>query len=174
MPRINIKKYSRSNIDTPQTESEIPEEIDNNIFVKMNKKKYNPDIESKLNNVSNEREQTKFNLCKTIYNPITGIIPDKLNTQNDLILQKDKTIQKLSNKKIKYLLMKHLEDKNRVAFLRSKLKYGKVVFQLSYQYYKGRYLINTEYKPTLINQSETSKSHSYESIYDSISLKKDF
>jgi len=89
-------------------------------------------------------------------------------------LQKDKTIQKLSNKKIKYLLMKHLEDKNRVAFLRSKLKYGKVVFQLSYQYYKGIYLINTEYKPTLINQSETSKTHSYESIYDSISLKKDF
>ena len=88
-------------------------------------------------------------------------------------LQKDKTIQKLSNKKIKYLLMKHLEDKNRVAFLRSKLKYGKVVFQLSYQYYKGIYLINTEYKPTLINQSETSKPHSYESIYDSISLKKD-
>ncbi len=89
-------------------------------------------------------------------------------------LQKDKTIQKLSNKKIKYLLMKHLEDKNRVSFLRSKLKYGKVVFQLSYQYYKGKYLINTEYKPTLINQSETGKSHSYESIYDSISLKKDF
>lgn len=89
-------------------------------------------------------------------------------------LQKDRTIKKLSNKKIKYLLMKHLEDKNRVAFLRSKLKYGKVVFQLSYQYYKGKYLINTEYKPKLINQSETGKSHSYESIYDSISLKKDF
>lgn len=88
-------------------------------------------------------------------------------------LQKDKTIQKLSTKKVKYLLMKHSEDKKRVSFLRSKLKYGKVVFQLSYQYYKGKYLINTEYKPTLINQSETSKSHSYESIYDSISLKKD-
>ncbi len=34
MPRINIKKHSRSNIDTTQTESEIPEEIDNNIIVK--------------------------------------------------------------------------------------------------------------------------------------------
>ena len=34
MPRINIKKYSRSNVDTPQTESEIPEETDNNIIVK--------------------------------------------------------------------------------------------------------------------------------------------
>ena len=34
MPKINIKKYSRSNVDTTQTESEIPEEIDNNIIVK--------------------------------------------------------------------------------------------------------------------------------------------
>lgn len=88
-------------------------------------------------------------------------------------LQKDKTIQKLSNKKKKYILIKHLEDKKRISFLRSKLKYGKVVFQLSYQYYKGKYLINTDYKPTLINQSETKTLYSYENIYDSISLKKD-
>lgn len=88
-------------------------------------------------------------------------------------LQKDKTIQKLSNKKKKYILIKHLEDKKRISFLRSKLKYGKVVFQLSYQYYKGKYLINTDYKPILINQSETKTLYSYENIYDSISLKKD-
>ena len=65
--------------------------MNNNIFIKLNKKKYNPDIESKLNNVSNERTQIKFNLSKTIYNPITGIIPDKLISQNDLILQHDKS-----------------------------------------------------------------------------------
>jgi hypothetical protein len=34
MPKINIKKYSRSNVDTTQTESEIPEQMDNNIIVK--------------------------------------------------------------------------------------------------------------------------------------------
>jgi hypothetical protein len=34
MPKINIKKYSRSNVDTTQTESEIPEQLDNNIIVK--------------------------------------------------------------------------------------------------------------------------------------------
>ena len=34
MPKVNIKKYSRSNVDTTQTESEIPEQIDNNIIVK--------------------------------------------------------------------------------------------------------------------------------------------
>ena len=63
--------------------------MNKNIFIKLNKNKYNPDIESKLDNISNERSQTKFSLSKTIYNPITGIIPDKLNSQNDLILQKD-------------------------------------------------------------------------------------
>jgi hypothetical protein len=63
--------------------------MNNNIFVKLNKKKYNPDIEPKLNNLENERSQTKFNLNKTIYNPITGVIPQKINSQNDLILVKD-------------------------------------------------------------------------------------
>ena len=63
--------------------------MNGNIFVKLNKKKYNPDIESKLNQLENNRTTTKFNLSKTIYNPITGVIPDKLNSQKDLILQKD-------------------------------------------------------------------------------------
>jgi hypothetical protein len=63
--------------------------MNSNIFVKLNKKKYNPDIESKLNELENHRTTTKFNLSKTIYNPITGVIPDKLNSQKDLILQKD-------------------------------------------------------------------------------------
>ena len=63
--------------------------MNNNIFVRQNKKKYNPDIEPKLNNLENERTHTKFNLSKTIYNPITGIIPEKLNSQNDLFLEKD-------------------------------------------------------------------------------------
>lgn len=63
--------------------------MNNNIFIKLNKQKYNPDIEPKLNNLENERISTKFNLSKTIYNPITGVIPEKLNSQNDLFLQKD-------------------------------------------------------------------------------------
>ena len=63
--------------------------MNDNIFVKLNKKKYNPDIESKLNQLENNRTTIKFNLSKTIYNPITGVIPDKLNSQKDLILQKD-------------------------------------------------------------------------------------
>ena len=34
MPKININKYSRSNVETTETESEIPEQMDNNIIVK--------------------------------------------------------------------------------------------------------------------------------------------
>lgn len=63
--------------------------MNNNVFVKLNNKKFNPDIESKLNFLSNERKETKFNLSKTIYNPITGVIPQKLNSQKDLYLDKD-------------------------------------------------------------------------------------
>jgi hypothetical protein len=65
--------------------------MNNNIFVKLNKNKFNPDIEPKLNSLENERNNTKFNLNKTIYNPITGVIPQKINSQNDLILKKDDT-----------------------------------------------------------------------------------
>lgn len=65
--------------------------MNNNIFIKLNKKKYNPDIESKLSILDNERTNTKFNTSKVIYNPITGVIPEKLNSQSDLVLQRDKT-----------------------------------------------------------------------------------
>ncbi len=63
--------------------------MNNNIFIKLNNKKFNPDIELKLNSLENERTKTKFNLNKTIYNPITGVIPQKINSQNDLILEKE-------------------------------------------------------------------------------------
>lgn len=88
-------------------------------------------------------------------------------------LQSDNLIQKLPKKKIKYLLRKHIEDKARISFLRSKLKYGKVLFQLEYQYYKGKYLINTTYKPVLINQAPDNNKYSIENIAEYISIKKD-
>ena len=89
-------------------------------------------------------------------------------------LVENKLSKEVSRKKICKLINIHYLDKKRIAFVRSKLKYGKVFFQLEYQYYKGKYLINTVYKPILINQAPTeNKKHSVEYIADYISIKKD-
>lgn len=86
----------------------------------------------------------------------------------------NKLSKNISQKKINRLIYTHYVDKKRIAFIRSKLKYGKVFFQLEYQYYKGKYLINTVYKPILINQAQTkNEKHSVEYIADYVSIKKD-
>jgi hypothetical protein len=57
--------------------------MENNIFLR-NKKKFNPDVMTKLKMVDNDRNQTKFNRVTTIYNPITNIIPEQIKNQDDL------------------------------------------------------------------------------------------
>lgn len=67
--------------------------MNNNIFIK--KGKYNPDVIDKVKIVDEERLNTNFELTKTIYNPITGIVPNKIKDTKDLILKTDKSLSKM-------------------------------------------------------------------------------
>jgi len=74
--------------------------MENNIFIKMKKEKFNPDIEPKLKNKEIERDTTKFEMSNLIYNPITGKVPNKINNTNDLLICKDVTLDKIDIKKL--------------------------------------------------------------------------
>ena len=66
--------------------------MENNIFIKMNKNKFNPDVEKKIKVEEFERTNTKYNMTNVIYNPITGVVPTNITSANDLMLNKDKSI----------------------------------------------------------------------------------
>ena len=65
--------------------------MNSNIFVKMNVKS-NPDIEPKLEDYGRTRKNEKFVQSNTIYNPITGVITDKIKSPQDLALERDNKI----------------------------------------------------------------------------------
>lgn len=65
--------------------------MENNIFFRNKKNKFNPDIAPKLKEKEMERDTTVFKISNNIYNPITGIIPKQVNTVNDLIIEQDTT-----------------------------------------------------------------------------------
>jgi hypothetical protein len=79
--------------------------MENNIFLR-NKKKFNPDVMTKLKIVDNDRNQTKFNRVTTIYNPITNIIPEQIKNQDDLKININEKIN------IKERLLQIEKDRN--------------------------------------------------------------
>jgi hypothetical protein len=84
--------------------------MDANIFVRMKKDKFNPDIESKFKKIETDRGETKYTQESIIYNPITGIIPEKITTSKDLVLPSDNDQNKISINKL--INEKNLERKN--------------------------------------------------------------
>ena len=76
--------------------------MENNIFFKNKKDKFNPDLPDKMTQKEQERIKTEFKKSLTIYNPITNIIPTKITNQNDLKLKLDsgsKNIKKMIQEK---------------------------------------------------------------------------
>ena len=82
--------------------------MENNIFIK-NKKKFNPDINQKYSTKETERLNTTFDIGTNIYNPITNIIPDKVNSQNDLQIKLNNNIN-LKERIAEMELERNLQD----------------------------------------------------------------
>jgi hypothetical protein len=80
--------------------------MENNIFLKNKKDKFNPDVITNLSRKSNERKKNEFQISKNIYNPITNSVPDIIKSGKDLKLQKDNSIQTSDIRK----LVKQKED----------------------------------------------------------------
>ena len=82
--------------------------MENNIFFKNKKDKFNPDVISNLSKKSNERKKTDFKESKAIYNAITNNVPDKVKTSKDLQLKLDQPKENIKN-----LLTSKMSERNK-------------------------------------------------------------
>ena len=74
--------------------------MENNIFLKDKKDKFNPDVIKNVSKKTNERKKTEFEASKTIYNPVTNQVPNNVKTAKDLKLEKDNSLNTYEIKKI--------------------------------------------------------------------------
>jgi hypothetical protein len=74
--------------------------MENNIFLKDKKDKFNPDVIKNVSKKTNERKKTEFEASKTIYNPVTNQVPNNVKTAKDLKLEKDNSLNTHELKKI--------------------------------------------------------------------------
>jgi hypothetical protein len=74
--------------------------MENNIFLKDKKEKFNPDVIKNVSKKTNERKKIEFEASKTIYNPVTNQVPNNVKTSKDLKLEKDNSFNTNELKKI--------------------------------------------------------------------------
>lgn len=145
--------------------------MENNIFLKMNKNKFNPDVEQKLKIKENERDSSKFELQTTIYNPITGIIPNRINSVKDLVLEKDTTLDKIN-------IQKRISEKNNERELQNnsfKPNKTKVINNEVREIVKAQPVNNTNYIETFedmkrgsVNTNKPPNKKNYNNIMDGL------
>jgi hypothetical protein len=145
--------------------------MENNIFLKMNKNKFNPDVEQKLKIKENERDSSKFELQTTIYNPITGIIPNRINSVKDLVLEKDTTLDKIN-------IQKKISEKNNERELQNnsfKPTKTKVINNEVREIVKAQPVNNTNYIETFedmkrgsVNTNKPPNKKNYNNIMDGL------
>jgi len=74
--------------------------MENNIFFKNKKDKFNPDVIVNLSKKSGERKKGDFKANGPIYNPITNIVPKDIKSPKDLLINNGESfddIKKLIN-----------------------------------------------------------------------------
>ena len=74
--------------------------MENNIFFKNKKDKFNPDVITNLSKKSSERKKIEFIESNNFYNGITNQIPDKIKNSKDLKLKIDESIDTNTMKNI--------------------------------------------------------------------------
>ena len=82
--------------------------MENNIFFKNIKDKFNPDVIANLSKKSGERQKTEFKESKIIYNGITNNVPDKIKNYKDLKLEIDHPLEN-----IKKMLAMKMDERNK-------------------------------------------------------------
>lgn len=64
--------------------------MENNIFFKDKKNKFNPDVIKNVSKKTSERKKTDFQASKSVYNPVTNeLVPETIKSAKDLKLKKD-------------------------------------------------------------------------------------
>ena len=61
--------------------------MENNIFFKNKKEKFNPDVIANLTKKNGERKVNNFKQTGTIYNPITNNLPKEIKGPKDLMIK---------------------------------------------------------------------------------------
>ncbi len=86
--------------------------MESNIFLKnqLSENKYNPDVLSKLSSERTIRNNTNYNMTNVIYNPITGVVPQKVQSSKDLVLEKDMQMGVNNFNKLMLLKKQERED----------------------------------------------------------------